>query len=263
MLEKLKLERHRSGPQELGPFPIKCRQSLAAFPCLAFLKSLIQRRVGSQRQSASTQRKVRSSMTSDSKIFVGLHASRETRQDNQVPPGPTCQWDGCTKVGTQQAPVGSGAEGLYLLFCAEHFQRYASGYSYSPFLSDPEIARYQREAANGQRVTSGMMHRQATEVPLPSTAGSGSAKSINAGDSAAERQADGAAVQGRRPTFLEAKAFEALGLSPNATPEEIRKRYKQKLKMHHPDANRGDRNSEDELKKAIEAHKVLKLNGFC
>jgi DnaJ-class molecular chaperone len=62
---------------------------------------------------------------------------------------------------------------------------------------------------------------------------------------------------------LEAKAFETLGLSEDATPEEIRVRYKQKLKMHHPDANQGNRNSEDDLRAAIDAHKILKLNGFC
>ncbi|EJT01917.1 molecular chaperone DnaJ family protein (plasmid) [Rhizobium sp. CCGE 510] len=63
--------------------------------------------------------------------------------------------------------------------------------------------------------------------------------------------------------MLEAKAFEKLGLSPDATPDEIKSRYKQLLKMHHPDANDGDRKSEDSLRSTIEAHKILKLNGFC
>jgi DnaJ-class molecular chaperone len=33
--------------------------------------------------------------------------------------------------------------------------------------------------------------------------------------------------------------------------------------LHHPDANEGDRGSEEQLRAAIEAHKLLKLNGFC
>jgi DnaJ-class molecular chaperone len=33
--------------------------------------------------------------------------------------------------------------------------------------------------------------------------------------------------------------------------------------MHHPDANEGNRTSEDELRASIEAYKILKLNGFC
>ncbi|WP_246726889.1 J domain-containing protein, partial [Rhizobium laguerreae] len=76
-------------------------------------------------------------------------------------------------------------------------------------------------------------------------------------------QATKADLQQRKLKVLEAKAFETLGLSQDATPVEIRRRYKLMLKMHHPDANRGDRNSEDELRAAIDAHKILKLNGFC
>jgi DnaJ-class molecular chaperone len=67
----------------------------------------------------------------------------------------------------------------------------------------------------------------------------------------------------RKLKTLEAKAFETLGLSQAATPEEIKSRYKDLVKMHHPDANDGDRGSEAQLRAAIEAHKLLKLNGFC
>jgi hypothetical protein len=140
---------------------------------------------------------------------------------------------------------------------------YTKGYNFSPSLSDPVTARYQREAASGLRATIGVKINQVTEPPLPSKARSGSAKAINARKSAAERQAASVAKRARKLKFLEAKAFETLGISPDATPEEIRRRYKEKLKMHHPDANEGDRKSEDELRAAIEAHKILKLNGFC
>jgi DnaJ-class molecular chaperone len=86
---------------------------------------------------------------------------------------------------------------------------------------------------------------------------------LNARKTAAQRQAQKADLQKRKLKVLEAKAFETLGLSPEATPEEIRSRYKERLKMHHPDANQGNRNSEDELRASIDAHKILKLNGFC
>ncbi|MBY2963134.1 molecular chaperone DnaJ, partial [Rhizobium leguminosarum] len=56
-------------------------------------------------------------MTFDSKIFVGL---RPTSKKSALPPEPSqskCQWDGCESGGTNRAPVGRDAEGLYLLFC--------------------------------------------------------------------------------------------------------------------------------------------------
>jgi curved DNA-binding protein CbpA len=202
-------------------------------------------------------------MTSDSKIFVSLRPTGKSHFKYQEPTGPKCQWDGCEKSGTHRAPVGREAEGLFLLFCPTHVAEYTKGYNFSPNLSDPVTARYQREAASGLRATIGVRINRPPEAPLPSTARSGSAKAINARKSAAERLAASATLQFRKLKVLEAKAFETLGISADATPEEIRRRYKEKLKMHHPDANQGDRNSENELRAAIEAHKILKLNGFC
>ncbi|WP_267553486.1 J domain-containing protein [Rhizobium rhizogenes] len=202
-------------------------------------------------------------MTLDSKIFVGLRSTRKKPAAQSESTGPKCQWDGCDKHGAHRAPVGRDAEGLYLLFCLEHVKEYNKGYNFSTDLSDKDVARYQREAAAGGRQTWGTSANQTAETPLPGNVRSGSAKALNARKTAAQRQAQKADLQMRKLKVLEAKAFETLGLSPDATPEEIRSRYKERLKMHHPDANQGDRTSEDQLRASIEAHKILKLNGFC
>ncbi|WP_276121153.1 MULTISPECIES: J domain-containing protein [Pararhizobium] len=202
-------------------------------------------------------------MTLDSKIFVGLKSTRKKQAPESEPTGPKCQWDGCDKKGTHRAPVGRDAEGLYLLFCLEHVKEYNKGYNFATGLSDADIARYQREATTGGRPTWGTSVNQASEIPIPSTVRSGSAKALNARKNAAQRQAQKANLQVRKLKVLEAKAFETLGLSHDATAEEIKTRYKERLKMHHPDANQGNRTSEDELRASIEAHKILKLNGFC
>lgn len=211
----------------------------------------------------TTNRIHKDEMTLDSKIFVGLKSARKKSASASEPTGPRCQWDGCDKVGTHRAPVGPGAEGLYLLFCFEHVKEYNKGYSYTTAPSNADVARYQKEATTGSRPTIGTRVTQPTEIPIPSTVRSGSAKTINARKTAAPRQTQTSGPQRRKLKVLEAKAFETLGLSPEATPEEIRSRYKERLKMHHPDANQGNRTSEDELRASIEAHKILKLNGFC
>ena len=202
-------------------------------------------------------------MTSDSKIFVGLRLTRKKPAEHRETTGPRCQWDGCDNHGMHRAPVGADAEGLYLLFCLAHAKEYSEGYNYVTKLSNPVTARYQREAASGSRPSWGVRIDHSPETPLPSAIRSGTAKAINARKGAAQRQAAKAIVQSRKLKVLEAKAFETLGLSPSATPDEIRSRYKQRLKMHHPDANDGDRASEDALRAAIDAHRILKLNGFC
>jgi curved DNA-binding protein CbpA len=202
-------------------------------------------------------------MTSDSKIFVGLKPIRKKPGQAAEPAGPRCQWDGCSKTGTHRAPVGRDAEGLYLLFCLEHVRLYNAGYNYAAGHSDDQTARYQREAATGKRATHGQVAVDASEIPLPSTSRSGSAKALNARKSAAERQAKKVELQARKLKVLEARAFETLGLPEDANPDAIRRRYKEKLKMHHPDANRGKRDTEGQLQASIEAYRILKLNGFC
>ena len=202
-------------------------------------------------------------MAVDSKIFVGLKSTRKRASSHSEYQGPKCQWDGCEKSGTHRAPVGRDAEGLYLLFCLEHVKDYNKGYNYATDLSNPNIARYQKEATTGKRQTWGTVVSEPTEAPMPSTARSGSAKALNARKTASQRQANPHAPQMRKLKVLEARAFETLGLLPGATPQQIRSRYKEKLKMHHPDANEGSRASEEALRASIEAHKILKLNGFC
>ncbi|MGY5810075.1 J domain-containing protein [Rhizobium sp. LEGMi198b] len=202
-------------------------------------------------------------MTSDSKIFVGLRPTRKKPAEHRETSGPRCQWDGCDNQGMHRAPVGADAEGLYLLFCRSHAKEYSEGYNYVTKLSNPVTARYQREAANGSRPSWGVRVNHSSETPLPSSIRSGTAKTINARKNAIQRQAAKGVVQSRKLKVLEAKAFETLGLSPSATPDEIRSRYKQRLKMHHPDANDGNRASEEALRATIDARRILKLNGFC
>ncbi len=43
---------------------------------------------------------------------------------------------------------------------------------------------------------------------------------------------------------------------------EIKARYKELVKLNHPDANGGDRSSEDRLREIIQAYNVLKKAGF-
>ena len=67
----------------------------------------------------------------------------------------------------------------------------------------------------------------------------------------------------RKAKPLEAKALETLGLAANATADVIKARYKQLVKQHHPDANGGNRGSEDRFRDVIQAYRLLKQSGFC
>lgn len=51
-------------------------------------------------------------------------------------------------------------------------------------------------------------------------------------------------------------------LAEGATKEEIKARFKELVKRHHPDANGGDTRSEDTLREIIQAYNYLKQAGL-
>ena len=57
--------------------------------------------------------------------------------------------------------------------------------------------------------------------------------------------------------FLEKDYYKTLGVSKNATADEIKTAYRKLARKYHPDANKGDASSEERFKEISEAHNVL------
>ena len=57
--------------------------------------------------------------------------------------------------------------------------------------------------------------------------------------------------------FLEKDYYKALGVSKNATADEIKKAYRKLARKYHPDANKGDAEAEERFKEISEAYDVL------
>ena len=51
--------------------------------------------------------------------------------------------------------------------------------------------------------------------------------------------------------------YEVLGVSKNATADEIKKAYRKMAIKYHPDKNPGDKEAEEKFKEAAEAYDVL------
>ena len=71
------------------------------------------------------------------------------------------------------------------------------------------------------------------------------------------------AQEARPVRNAERKAFDTLGLEIDAEAAEIKARFKELVKRHHPDANGGDRSTEDRLVAVIQAYNYLKSAKFC
>jgi curved DNA-binding protein len=51
--------------------------------------------------------------------------------------------------------------------------------------------------------------------------------------------------------------YKILGVSKNATQDEIKKSFRKLAKKYHPDANPGDKKAEEKFKEVNEAYEVL------
>jgi DnaJ-class molecular chaperone len=71
-----------------------------------------------------------------------------------------------------------------------------------------------------------------------------------------------ARAETRQIRNAERKALDTLGLDVEATPQQVKTRFKDLVKRHHPDANGGDRSTEDRLVEVIKAYNYLKSVGF-
>lgn len=172
------------------------------------------------------------------------------------PAGIRCDHPGCEAAGEFRAPKGRLREGQYFCFCLDHVREYNASYNYFRGMTDEDIAKYQREAVVGHRPTwnmgvnrGGRGHREEGVDPEGFHDPLGMFRQGARGPAEPQRKRYGLAAM---------KALATLGLDDSADAEAIKARYKDLVKRLHPDANGGDRSSEDRLREIIQAYKFLK-----
>ena len=124
-------------------------------------------------------------------------------------------------------------------------------------MDDASLAKFRQADAVGHRPTWKLGDRAAQ-------AGHPIDESVFAEARASRRRgAKGKPPQTEAPpryNALAVKALMTLELGADATPARIKTRYKDLVKRHHPDANGGDRSSEDRLREIIQAYNYLRAN---
>jgi curved DNA-binding protein CbpA len=211
-------------------------------------------------------------MKLDSKYFDSIRVKRGPA-GAKPPEVPLCQWQGCAEPGLHRAPQGRGREGNYFRFCTAHVQQYNKSYNYFEGMSDSEVEAFQKSSATGHRPTwtigaNSWAHGREADPHHHRfvDGGRGGAKPhdpfnlFGAGGARAgkARRADNPAIGN-----MARKSLRALNLDDHASKPEIKTRFKELVKRHHPDANGGDRSSEDRLREIIVAYNYLKSAGLC
>jgi DnaJ-like protein len=182
-----------------------------------------------------------------------------------------CEWHGCGRLGGYRAPKGRSQEGKYYNLCLDHVREYNKSYNYFSGMKDDDIIAYQRSASTGHRPTwtMGVNAESAEAAKFHPNAAWAAAFSDPFGifGGGRERRAPGTGQEAeteRRPLRnLERRSFALLDLEGGETGSEIKARYKLLVKQLHPDANGGDRSTEDRLRQIIQAYHYLKAAGFC
>ncbi len=205
-------------------------------------------------------------MASNSDIFdkIRIKPRGAKKKEAEARAANKCAWEGCENPGAHKAPMGRNREGQYLSFCLDHVRQYNKNFNYFSGLNDDEIAKYQKENITGHRPTWKASGRKPGEAVDPSTLRAtptwhSKVKTRYTPDG--KRISTGGGP--RKLKRLEEKALHDLGLPSTASSEHITKKYKSLVKQNHPDANGGDRSSEDRLRQIIQAYKHLKSAGLC
>jgi hypothetical protein len=199
-------------------------------------------------------------MKIDSPLFDRVRVKPE-KDRRPKPGGPRCDWVGCNDAGTHRAPKGRNNEKEYWRFCLNHVREYNQSYNFFAGMNDAAVMAYQKDAITGHRPTWKMGTGKSSPRPdRPAFGGSADPFGLF-GEGLREEQRQRA--EHRRPIRnAERKALDVLGLEVGATAQQVKRRFKELVKRHHPDANGGDRSTEDRLVEINQSYNYLKSVGF-
>jgi hypothetical protein len=208
-------------------------------------------------------------MKFDSPLFDRIRVKPD--EDRRVRAScPACEWPGCAEAATHRAPKGRLQENEYWRFCLGHVREYNQSYNYFAGMSEDAVVRFQKDSVVG--------HRPTWKIGLNSPIGKkgrGSTRfDAGMGDASdpfnvfgelggrARQNFEARSPESRMLRNAERKALDTLGLERTATAHEVKMRFKTLVKRHHPDANGGDRSTEDRLREIIQAYNYLKSVKF-
>ncbi|MEQ8193498.1 MAG: J domain-containing protein [Rhodospirillales bacterium] len=168
-----------------------------------------------------------------------------------------CEWPGCRGAeGQYRAPRGRDDLNNFYWFCLEHIRQYNASWNYYAGMSDDEVEADVRKDT--------VWHRPSWPMGGSSKRSFSPAAKFKdpfgffdeSGPGAAEADA---AVKDW--SAAETRALVVLDLRPPITKENVKARYKELVKRHHPDANGGDKRSEERFKQISQAYQLI-MNGL-
>ena len=164
-----------------------------------------------------------------------------------------CDHPDCAATGEFRAPRGREHLDEYLWFCLDHVRAYNAAWDYYRGMSEDQIERERRFDTVGRRPTWPMGPRGRLHAGRVDPEALRAAFRRLFGDEEFPEE-----IVRARPPTPEEEALKVLELSPGASAAEVKAQYKALVKLHHPDANGGDKAAEERLKSINQAYSFLK-----
>ena len=186
-------------------------------------------------------------------IDIRINKGRKKTKPDEAP----CEWPGCESMGGCKAPKSPDRLREYHNFCAPHAREYNKNWNFFSGMTDDDIANWQKGARYGHRPTWDVRKNTAERSQAGKKKAGGGAAGAHGYNifGGGKEQVD---APRRTISRMQLKALNDLGLEAGATNEDVRKRYTQLVKQLHPDANQGDRTTEESFARVVKAYKVLK-----
>jgi len=167
---------------------------------------------------------------------------------------PKCRVIGCGGVGEYKAPISRTSLDEYIWLCLAHVVEYNKAWDYLKGMKEEEIFDFQKSSVIGHRPTwkfgvgqksqDEFIREVFTNLYYTTTPSEDKVKS---------------AKYNKRPLSpKERKALDVLGLDGPVDMSDLKKRYKELVKLNHPDVNQKNPGAEEKFKKIQEAFNVLK-----
>jgi DnaJ-domain-containing protein 1 len=209
-------------------------------------------------------------MNLNSKLFDRIRIRPRHEEKPEASPHPRCAWEGCDEEGIYRAPKGHRSEGEYHNFCLEHVRHYNTAFNFFSGMNSDEIEEHLHKTnATDGRPSWGFGSKPGAAGPksprggMHNTSGKRFSDPLHIFARYMRSQHRSPAEPRVQPLHEpDRRALETLGFHGHARAEEIKQAYKRLVKIHHPDANGGDKASEDRLRSIIAAYTHLKTKGF-
>lgn len=171
--------------------------------------------------------------------------------------GRQCDWPNCNEAGefkaAKNAQRRSDEPPQWHWYCLEHVREHNERWNYFDALSpeDYQRARHTHPSWDGPTYPFRMNPEDIANLRMKDSLG------VFSGDARFSRFTSARGSDGKPLSAAALKALTTLGLTENASSQDIKTRYKALLKQYHPDANGGDRRGEKRMQAVIAAYHQL------